>query len=248
MSEESLPLPAPEEPSSAIDTVFEKLIADIVSGTYPPGARLPAERDLARLLGASRPTLREALRRLSEWNLIAARRGSGIVVRDYRDWMIEVLPAYLRYAKPGPDHPRIAQLIADLLQLRRSLMVATVELVAERLPAGGTAEARKLVREAWDRRDRGADFAHADLAVLRAVVDAAGFLPSVWTVNRMAGIYADLARSLGNVLAPPDDYVDTYDRALDALEAQDAAAAATILGDYLTRHDRRMLSLLELIA
>ncbi|MDX2089282.1 MAG: GntR family transcriptional regulator, partial [Kofleriaceae bacterium] len=56
------------EPSTtAIDAVFEKLLADIVGGTYRSGTRLPAERELSRLLGASRPTLREALRRLGEW-------------------------------------------------------------------------------------------------------------------------------------------------------------------------------------
>src|SRR5713226_7273557 len=96
-----MPLPKPTElPTTAIDAVFEKLLAAIVSGAHPAGARLPAERELSRRLGASRPTLREALRRLGEWNLVEPRRGSGIVVRPYRDWSIEVLAAYLRYGKP----------------------------------------------------------------------------------------------------------------------------------------------------
>src|SRR5262245_40946618 len=100
-------LPTP----TAINSVFDTLVHDIVRGTYPAGSRLPAERELARMLGASRPTLREALRRLAEWNLVFARRGSGIAVREERDWMIEVLPAYLRDFKPGPDRPTAAALI-----------------------------------------------------------------------------------------------------------------------------------------
>ena len=56
-------LPKPTE-VTAIDAVFETLLKDIVGGAYPSGTRLPAERELARQLGASRPTLREALRRL----------------------------------------------------------------------------------------------------------------------------------------------------------------------------------------
>ncbi len=85
-------LPKPTE-VTAIDAVFETLLKNIVGGAYPSGARLPAERELARQLGASRPTLREALRRLGEWNLVEPRRGSGVVVRPYRDWSIEVIAA-----------------------------------------------------------------------------------------------------------------------------------------------------------
>ena len=72
--------------ATAIDTVFEKLLSDIISGVYAAGVRLPPERELSRQLSTSRPTLREALRRLDEWNLVEPRRGSGIVVRPYRDW------------------------------------------------------------------------------------------------------------------------------------------------------------------
>src|SRR5215813_13329962 len=103
-------LPKPVE-TTAIDTVFEALLKDIVSGTHPSGTRLPAERELARQLGASRPTLREALRRLGEWNLIEPRRGSGVVVRPYRDWSIEVMAAYLRYGKPQPGQPGMVQML-----------------------------------------------------------------------------------------------------------------------------------------
>src|SRR5690606_17944134 len=135
--------PSDEPSPTAIEVVFEALVADIVSGTYAPGSRLPAERELARRVGASRPTLREALRRLDEWNMVAARRGSGIVVREMREWMIEALPAYLRHGRPGPEGPGPAQLAADILLLRRLTMVDMMRLMAGRVPAGGTAPARE---------------------------------------------------------------------------------------------------------
>src|SRR5688572_6755129 len=106
--------PAPIAPT-AVEAVFEAILAEIVRGTYGAGAHLPAERELARRLGASRPTLREALRRLVDWNLVEARRGSGVVVRDKRDWSIEVLPAYLRHAPRGADGIKLPGLVRDLL-------------------------------------------------------------------------------------------------------------------------------------
>src|SRR6185503_10698967 len=105
-----MPIPKTDpNATTAIDQVFEKLLSDIVSGAHPAGSRLPAERELSRQLGASRPTLREALRRLGEWNLVEPRRGSGVVVRPYRDWSIEVLPAYLRWGRPGAGEPAVTR-------------------------------------------------------------------------------------------------------------------------------------------
>src|SRR5262245_62399720 len=119
-----MPLTKPDPSSAtAIDQVFEKLLADIVRGVHAAGTRLPAERELSRQLGASRPTLREALRRLGEWNLVEPRRGSGIVVRPYRDWSIEVLAAYMRYGKPGEGQPSIGRILIDLFAMRRAVIL-----------------------------------------------------------------------------------------------------------------------------
>src|SRR5882672_8931663 len=141
-------LPKPTE-ITAIDAVFETLLKNIVGGTYPAGTRLPAERELARQLGASRPTLREALRRLGEWNLVEPRRGSGVVVRPYRDWSIEVLAAYLRYGKPEPGQPTIARILLDVLAMRRAVVIEVVRFTTRRVPKGGTAGARAAMARAW---------------------------------------------------------------------------------------------------
>ncbi len=62
----------------------EYLREQIESGNYPPGARLPSERDLAREFGVSRMTAREALRLLAQDGFVLARVGKGTFVRDTR--------------------------------------------------------------------------------------------------------------------------------------------------------------------
>lgn len=237
--------PEPASASTQIDAVFDTLVADIVRGTYAPGTRLPAERELSRMLGASRPTLREALRRLDEWNLVSARRGSGIVVREMRDWMIEVLPVYLREARPAPELPGVATLAADMLMLRRTILVEVLRVLAGRLPPGGTAAARSHAERAWQARADAQAFASEDFQIIRALAEAASSLPAVWMVNRLAAVYIDIARHLAGAIAPPPDYPEVHDRVLTLIEAGDFDAAARELDGYLERHDERLLGVLR---
>lgn len=60
----------------------EQIVQLIRGGDYPRGAKLPAERDLARLLKVSRPTVREALIALEISGLVEVRVGSGAYVRE----------------------------------------------------------------------------------------------------------------------------------------------------------------------
>ncbi len=228
---------------TAADNVFESILADIVSGSYPPKSRLPAERELARLLGASRPTVREALSRIGEWNLVEARRGSGIVVRDQREWCIEVLPAVIRYGT-DLDPEDLTQLVSDLLALRRKVIIAVLELVADRIDPAKLSAARDGVKRAWDARHDGARFAQEDFDVMRSIVEAADFAPGVWMLNRMAGVYLDIARTVSSTIPPPPEYVLAYDQFLDALEHGDATRAIRLETEYLENHDKRLLSFL----
>jgi GntR family transcriptional repressor for pyruvate dehydrogenase complex len=69
----------PERVSDAITRQIETLI---LRGVLRPGERLPAERDLATKLGASRPSLRDALGDLEERGLVVTRPGAGAFVAD----------------------------------------------------------------------------------------------------------------------------------------------------------------------
>lgn len=233
-------------PQTATDAIFESILADIVRGTYPPGARLPAERELSRSLGASRPTLREALRKLTEWRLVEPRRGSGIVVRDRREWSIEVLPAYLRYAKPREGEAPIPRLIKDLLEIRRVTIREVVHIVGPRMQPGGTEKAREAAQRADDARGDLREFVVADFGVMRAVVEAGQFLPAVWLLNRLSDVYLDIAQSLTGTVNPPENYLEVHTRFLDALENRETAKAAQIIEGYLEELDSIMMRPLEI--
>ncbi len=79
------PLPMPlqtVEPQRLYRQIAEQLRSAILAGEFVVGARLPAERDLARQLGVSRPSIREALIALEVEGWVEVRTGSGIYVLD----------------------------------------------------------------------------------------------------------------------------------------------------------------------
>jgi DNA-binding FadR family transcriptional regulator len=73
------------EPRRLYRQIADQIRSLIGKGEVAPGARLPAERDLARQLGVSRPSLREALIALEVEGLLDVRVGSGIYVASPAD-------------------------------------------------------------------------------------------------------------------------------------------------------------------
>jgi DNA-binding FadR family transcriptional regulator len=68
------------EPRRLYRQIADQIRGLIKSGEFQAGSRLPPERDLAKQLGVSRPSVREALIALEVEGLVEVRIGSGIYV------------------------------------------------------------------------------------------------------------------------------------------------------------------------
>lgn len=62
--------------------IAEKIEGLIESGLYPPGTRLPPERELAETFDVSRPTIREAIIALEVMQLVEVKTSSGVYVLE----------------------------------------------------------------------------------------------------------------------------------------------------------------------
>lgn len=69
-------------PTKASTEVAQQLLRAIKEGVFPVEAKLPAEAELAQMMGVSRPTVREALSALEAVGLIEARPGIGNFVKN----------------------------------------------------------------------------------------------------------------------------------------------------------------------
>ena len=93
--------------------IAEQVRSLIGAGEFPPGSRLPAERELAERFGVSRPSLREALIALEVQGYVDVRPGSGIVVTARNREALDV---------PDDEGP---------LEVLRARMVIEGEIAAE---------------------------------------------------------------------------------------------------------------------
>src|SRR5687768_11369832 len=79
-------LPPPDMSSNRLyQSIAAELLRLIESGEFPPGSRLPGERDLAERFGVSRVTVREAEIALEAQGWLSIRIGSGVYVRPRMD-------------------------------------------------------------------------------------------------------------------------------------------------------------------
>jgi GntR family transcriptional regulator, transcriptional repressor for pyruvate dehydrogenase complex len=98
----------------------------IVMGELAPGSRLPSETELATLLGASRNTVREAVRALVTARVLDVRRGDGTYVTSLRpELLLEGIGAAVELMQEGFS--------LELIAVRRILEPAATALAAIRI-------------------------------------------------------------------------------------------------------------------
>jgi len=125
------------------DQIAEQLRAFIVEMKLKPGERLPAERQLALDLGASRSSVREAIQSLASQGLLQSRHGGGTYVQDAQvaQWRHEtVVNPLSSVVQQDPEYRY------DVLEARHALEGSTAWHAALR----ATAQDKARIRECFE--------------------------------------------------------------------------------------------------
>ena len=226
---------------SVPDEVFDQLLADILTGELAPGSALPAERQLAEVLGVSRPAVREALQRLAQAGLIHVRQGDATTVRDFRRTAgPELLPRML-LRDGAPD----LELVRDVLETR----LALVPDVARRCAARRTPDDLDRMEDAVaSMRDHTGDLAALQrLAheLSTALVDGSHNLVYRLLFNALEAAYLPAMEVLTEVMAAEVSEVDGYAALTAAIADQDGARAAAVARRLIGLGTRDALAALD---
>jgi GntR family transcriptional repressor for pyruvate dehydrogenase complex len=226
---------------SVVDQVTETLCDAILDGRFPPGGRLPPERDLANELGASRVSVRSAVRRLIEWGIVVTRQGSGATVLPRHQWSAYAVAPILRHALKHGHLDVLSALVQDAATLRRSVVTSMIERAAPHLGSSQLDGARAHVQAAWDARDDVDRFLDHDDQVLTSVLDAAGLQASMFYINSLVAPYRKVTKILVDGAPVADTYLERQLATLDALEEGRGKRAKRIQEQYLDELDQALL-------
>jgi DNA-binding FadR family transcriptional regulator len=210
------------ERTALVPQVIEQLQAQITSGEWAVGTRIPPEPDLAAQLGVGRNTLREAVLALVHAGLLERRQGSGTFVVGSR----ELASAVAR---------RVAEAqLAEVLEVRRAFEVEAARSAARRRTDQDLADldAALAAREAAWADGKVEGFVAADVELHQRIVAAAH--------NRiLAELYQDFSAALRTSITTaigddltPERYVD-HGRLVEAIRGGDPEQAALEAAAFL---------------
>ena len=203
-------------------------------GDLRPGDRLPSERELAKRLGISRPSLRTGLRFLAALGVLRSRHGAGTFIADGPP-ALDSEPLNLMAALHGftPD---------EMFEARRVLDVGLAGLAAERATEEQLATLAEEVAEMYASIDDPREYLIHDLQFHRAVA-AASCNPILTALMEMvtAGIYEG-RRERANGAADVKASAGLHRKVYKAIRARNAAEARAAMGEHLDSTQRVLRS------
>lgn len=140
------------------DTVQERIERFIIASGSKPGDPLPSQQELARALGISMPSLREAMKSLEALGVIEVRHGSGTFVGRFSlDAVVDGLAFRIRL-EAGENR----RTVSELLEIRMILEQTYIRRVAALATDAQIAALAALVDEMDAKAAAGREFADED--------------------------------------------------------------------------------------
>jgi GntR family transcriptional repressor for pyruvate dehydrogenase complex len=213
------------------DQVIDQIKALLLGGDLRPGSRLPPERQLAEMLGVSRPSLREALRALEYAGVLETRVGEGVFVSDGSG----MLPSNIQMS-----HLLRQYALEEMIEVRKVLETAGIRRAVARASEEDIAAVEKAHEDSRALLANREGFAASDYAFHQAIVDASGnsiFAAMLQTMRRMM---SEFNMELLATVKGRKAVIRHHGAILDALSRRDAAQAAELLEKHLDNVVRSM--------
>lgn len=224
------------EPVQRVRT-YEQVMAQIeeriLDGRLKAGDHLPSERELASLLGVSRPSLRESLRVLEALGVVDIRRGGGpeggaVLVSSPGIGMVNLLKLQIALAHFS---------WIDVLETRMSLEAWSVEEAAYRADEDAHRELAEILDRMDDQTIDSAEFNRLDATFHVRIAESTG---NALTAHFMGSLRTAIHRQMVEMYAELDDWRATativraeHREILRAIVDRDGPRAADLVRQHI---------------
>lgn len=205
--------------------VVNQIIELIDSGAFPPGSRLPAERELAEKFGVSRVSVREAAIALQAKGRIEIRPGSGAYVQDGSMLLGRGMP------QAGPF---------ELTEARALFEAEAAALAAPMMTDETLAQLEQYIQAmSNDDNELGISHDEADRLFHLAIAQATNNSAIIYTIESMWLMRTEAAKlqAVYKTVCErgADDREGEHRDILEALRSRDPAAARAAMRGHFTR-------------
>jgi DNA-binding FadR family transcriptional regulator len=202
-----------------------------------PGDKLPPERQLAKMLGVSRPSVRQALGALSAMNVIEVRQGSGTYVSSLDP---ALLVQHLDFVFSLGDSDFL-----QLLEARRIVEPGIAALAADRISDEQIARLEELMETAAESVERHEKFLEADIDIHATITAAAGNE----VLRRMVGAISQLSRAsrlrTTEIPGVPQQVLEDHRVIVCALKSRDGEGARKAMMQHLSDVEESLRAVVE---
>jgi GntR family transcriptional repressor for pyruvate dehydrogenase complex len=227
---------------SVVERVVEELAYEIRMGIRKPGDKLPSERKLCENFGASRNSVREALKILSSRRLIQIQVGRGSFITDFAAPGNE--PVQLLWEKNN-DVP-----LDKLLEFRLAIEPEIAALAARRIDEKRLRELEKTLENLREsiKEDNLSDRVFSDIAFHDCLVRASENPLHVSVYRSVEPMLFDIRRIGLKLPERSRQVLEMHEEIYEAVKAKEADAAARAMRDHILRFARDMGIALDPVA
>lgn len=204
--------------------LVREIIAQIASGAYSDGARLPAERKLCRQYNLSRGTVRQAFCDLEKLGVIKIKAGSGAYVQKVSQ---KKLPTNFL----PQDFANVS--FSDIIYARQAIETAAITLACEKIDSDQLQQLQDLINKMEHSKENLLDFFKYDMDFHQVIIQASGNMPLITAFGSIAE-YHKYSQVFSSIREDEVDFAVSYHKKmLSALKDRDIKNAAKAINRHL---------------
>lgn len=216
-----------EKSGTTAEEVVTRLREMIHRGELRSGDRLPPERDLAKQLGVSRPTLRAGIRSLSAVGVLKSKQGAGtFVVEADASPALDSNPLRLMASLHGFSN-------AEMFEARLILEMAIAGLAAERATSEHIAALAEELAEMFATLDVPEEYLVHDMRFHQLIAAASGNRIITALMNMVASILFDVRSKTVHRAHDLKESADMHRLIFRAIREGNTEAARGAMRDHL---------------